>query len=307
MGEIIEILRTEKLTKLYKGLKAVNEASIVINEGDIYGFIGENGSGKTTFIRMITSLIKADSGSFVLFENDSLEKVNDYYVGAVVETPSLHLNMTAYDNLKTQALIIGLKDNLDLKIQEVLELVGLDEPELNKRAVKNYSLGMKQRLSIAVLLLSEPKFIVLDEPMNGLDPEGIVLVRKLIQKLNQEKKITFLISSHILDELSKVATRYGFIHKGKIIKEITKDELINSTKAYLEVKVNKIDEALTVLKDLKLIDYEIEGNLIKIFQDISINEIVVSFSNHQIDILSIKEKDNTVESYYLSLLGGCHD
>lgn len=300
----MEILRTKDLTKNYKSQIAVNKLNMVINEGDIYGFIGENGAGKTTLIRMVSGLIKQTSGEYSLFERDELNHASTSHIGAVVETPSLYLNMTAMDNLKAQAYIIGLKGDLNKKFIDSLNLVGLSEVIESKKTVKNFSLGMKQRLSIALTLLSDPKFLLLDEPMNGLDPEGIVSMRNLIINLNQERGITFLISSHILDELSRVATRYGFIHKGVLIKEISKEELMSQGKTHTVIVVDKPEETLQALKNMGIEQVEVEGHAVKVYEEIVISDIVLSLSQKGIKVTNIIQKEKTIEEFYLEVMGG---
>ena len=223
------ILQTFNISKKYKKNYALKNVNINISRGDIYGFVGENGSGKTTIIRLITGLIFPTQGSFKLFGVDNTS--NDILkvrkkIGAIVESPSIYQNMSAYDNLKMQCDILGIKD-YDTKIKETLKEVGLDYLYNDKKHSSNFSLGMRQRLGMAMALLGDVEFIILDEPMNGLDPSGIVEIRELILKLNKEKNITFLISSHILTELSLVATKYGIISKGKMIKEIDSSDLKN--------------------------------------------------------------------------------
>lgn len=214
------ILKTSHITKTYNHKPVVNDLSMTIHQGDIYGFIGKNGAGKTTLIRMIAGLAAPSSGSIELFGSSDLIKERAK-IGTVIESPALFPNMTARENLIAQCHIANIKD---LRVvDEVLELVGLHYTE-NKKA-KNFSLGMRQRLAIAIALIGEPKFLILDEPTNGLDPEGIKEIRDLILHLNQEKQITVLISSHILSELSKFATRYGIIHNGSLIEEFTEEEL----------------------------------------------------------------------------------
>lgn len=214
------VLKTTALTKVYNHKTVVNDLSMTIQKGDIYGFIGKNGAGKTTLIRMIAGLAAPTSGSISLFESDKLT-AQRAKIGTVIESPALFPNMTARENLITQCKISNVKDLHT--VDEVLKLVGLSDT--GKKKTKNFSLGMRQRLAIAVALIGEPEFLILDEPTNGLDPEGIKEIRELILTLNHKKGITVLISSHILSELSKFATRYGIIHNGCLIEEFTEEEL----------------------------------------------------------------------------------
>jgi len=218
------VLTTDALSKRYRQFKALDGLSMHVPKGAIYGFVGRNGAGKTTLIRLICGLQEASSGGYVLYgKTDSEKEIHRARrrMGAVVETPSLYQNMTAEDNLKEQYRTLGLP--FFSGIPELLELVGLQDT--GKKKVKNFSLGMRQRLGIAVALAGNPDFLVLDEPVNGLDPQGIIEIRELILKLNREQQITVLISSHILDELSRLATHYGFIDRGHMVKEISAEEL----------------------------------------------------------------------------------
>ena len=213
------ILTARSLGKRYKNFKALNDFSIHVPKGAIYGFIGKNGAGKTTLIRLVCGLQEPSAGSYTLYGTEHTDPGISRCrrrMGAVVETPSIYQDTTAEDNLKEQYRIIGLP-SFD-SIPELLRLVGLENT--GKKKAKHFSLGMKQRLGIAIALAGNPDFLILDEPVNGLDPQGIIEVRELILKLNREKGITFLISSHILDELSRLATHYGFIDSGHMVKEM---------------------------------------------------------------------------------------
>lgn len=301
------ILRTNNLSKKYGGYLAVNNVNMQISKGDIYGFVGKNGAGKTTLIRLITGLIQKNSGGFTLFGVDDDSKEIDNVrqrISAVVETPSLYLNMSAYDNLKIQAMLFGI--NKEGYIEELLEKVGLNFAKTSKKKVKDYSLGMRQRLAIAISLISNPEFIILDEPMNGLDPQGIVEVRDLLLKLNREKGLTILISSHILGELSRIATRYGFIDEGKIIKEIEADELEEKSRQYIKVSVDDRTKAEDILKNvLKVERYELQNkNHICIFDEIEITTIVNEFAKANINITGIQTVSEDVEDYFINLIGG---
>ena len=300
------VLKTFGLTKRYKKQLAVNNADMTISKGDIYGFVGENGSGKTTVIRLITGLIFATSGSFELFgvNSDSAEiKAARRKVGAVVESPSIYQNMSAYENLKMQCLVLGLEP--DGRIKETLEEVGLAEHFKDKKQVGDFSLGMRQRLGIAMALLGQPEFIILDEPMNGLDPAGIVEIRELILKLNREKNITFLISSHILSELSLVATKYGIISKGHIIKEITANELkeeMNKTTDITADDFEALYKLMVALNIGKSVSYIPNG--VRITGELDLNEVLSAIINEGINIISVNSKESSFEDYYLETIGG---
>lgn len=214
------IITIKNLKKRY-GIKTVlDNINITIKEGEIYGIIGNNGAGKSTLLKLICGFTNLTAGEISISPNLISKKSN---VGCLIEKPGLFLDMTAYENIKAKALFLNLKYSKK-DIQDLIKLVGLEE--VGKKRVRAFSMGMKQRLGIAIALVGNPKLLILDEPINGLDPQGIKEIRQLILKLHNEKDITFMISSHILDELAKVATRFCIIHKGKIIKECTKDQFM---------------------------------------------------------------------------------
>lgn len=218
------ILETTALTKEYQGIRAVNDIGIHVAQGDIYGLIGRNGAGKTTTLKMIGGLARPTSGSFSLFGysyQEAAQKNLFSQIGTLIEEPGVYTSMSAYENLRIKCILAGKDDHA--YIMELLEAVRLDRT--GKKKVKGFSLGMKQRLGIALALVGEPKLIMLDEPTNGLDPQGIVEIRELIKRFNQEKQITFIVSSHILGELGRIANRFGIIHEGKLITEFEKREL----------------------------------------------------------------------------------
>ncbi len=222
------VLSTDNLTKIYHGFKAVDSISIHVEKGDIYGFIGRNGAGKTTTLKMIAGLAAPSSGKFSLFEKpyEELVKTNVFAkVGSLIEEPGIYPDMTAFDNVYLKCICAGIKDKN--YAMEILRLVDLDRT--GRKKVKGFSLGMRQRLGIALAMVGEPELLILDEPINGLDPQGILEIRETILKLNKERNITFIISSHILGELSKMATRYGIIDKGQIIKELSSEELASQS------------------------------------------------------------------------------
>ena len=262
MSEVV--LKTYNLSKKYKETMAVDKVSMTIKKGQIYGFIGQNGAGKTTIIRLITGLAHKTDGEIELFgQTDNLDESRES-IGSLVESPAFYGNMTARENLEISRLVrgIGSKDSID----KVLELVNLKDT--GKKKVKNFSLGMKQRLGIANALLGNPKFIILDEPINGLDPMSIVEIRELIKKLNNELGMTILISSHILGELSELATNYGIISHGKLIEEFTAKELREKCRQYIEIIVDDSKKATVLLEEkLGITNYEvINDNMIKVYE-----------------------------------------
>ena len=297
------ILEAKNIEKKYGHFKALDNLNMHIPKGAIYGLIGKNGAGKTTLIRLLCGLQRPTSGEYTLYGtlNNSRKIAEERKrVGGIVETPSICLDMTAEDNLKEQYKIIGLPsyDNL----QEILELVRLNNT--GKKTAKHFSLGMKQRLGLAISLVGNPDLLILDEPINGLDPEGIIEIRELILKLNQEKKITFLISSHYLDELSKIATEYGFIDKGKIIKEISKQELEKSSRKRIEIKVNNIKECALYLEQNNISYEVISDELINIYDLVNISELAIELSKRNCIINGFNEKEESLENYYINLIGG---
>lgn len=235
------ILKTEGLTKKYGGRAVVDHVNMTIEKGDIYGFIGKNGAGKTTLMRMVLSLAKPTSGTISLFDGVSAREAGKR-IGSLIEAPGLYKNCTAYENMVRFSIAADADQS---EIPTILEFVGLSD--VKKKKVKQFSLGMKQRLGIAVALIGNPEFLVLDEPVNGLDPEGIKEVRDLVIKLNRERGITVLISSHLLDELSKIATRYGIINSGKLVEEVTAKQLEALSGQRLEIGVDRPAEARQLL------------------------------------------------------------
>lgn len=297
------ILKTNDLCKRYGHFKALNGLSMHVPKGEIYGFVGKNGAGKTTLIRLICGLQTPTSGDYTLYGINSTEKAivkARRRTGAVVETPSIYLEMSAVENLKQQYRALGLPSYED--IPKLLKKVGLQMTG-NKKA-KNFSLGMRQRLGIAVALAGNPDFLVLDEPINGLDPQGIVEIRELILKLNREYQITILISSHILDELAKLATHYGFIDRGRIVKEISSEELEAVFRKSMRVDVSNIKILARFLDSIGA-EYKIRSDMqADIFTDISVTRLVLGLAEEQCEVLSVQEHDESLESYYISLVGG---
>lgn len=297
------VLTTSGLSKKYGKFQALDDLSMHIPKGAIYGFVGRNGAGKTTLIRLICGLQEPSNGSYSIYGIDHTNKEickSRRRMGAVVETPSIYLDMTAVDNLKQQALILGLPSYES--IPEILKLVGLENT--GKKRARNFSLGMKQRLGIAVALMGNPDFLVLDEPVNGLDPQGIIEMRELILKLNKEKQITVLISSHILDELSRLATHYGFIDKGHLIKEISAEELETACRKCIKVEVTDT-KALARVLDAEKLEYEIlSETTANIYGKVNISQLVLAFAKENCELLTSHEQDESLENYFINLVGG---
>ncbi len=297
------VLTTNSLSKQYRHFKALNGLSMRVPKGSIYGFIGKNGAGKTTLIRLICGLQEPTSGEYSLYKisnnNKSIEK-SRRRMGAVVETPSIYLNMTAEENIKEQFRIIGLPSFEG--VTEILKLVGLENT--GKKKAKNFSLGMRQRLGIAIALAGDPDFLVLDEPVNGLDPQGIIEMRELILKLNRERQITFLISSHILDELSRLATHYGFIDSGRMVKEISAEDIENACRKCSRIKVTDIKALVRVLDKMGFEYSVIDENSADIFAKINITKLTLALAEVNCEVLSLAERDESLESYYINLIGG---
>ena len=258
------LLETHGLTKQYGHHKAVDSVNLHVKKGAIYGFIGRNGAGKTTCLRMIAGLARPTAGEISLFGYSGKEILQvRSRVGCLIETPGLYRNMTAYENLKVKCLMTGIKKKG--YIEDILESVGLADTG-NKR-VKNFSLGMKQRLGVALALVGEPALIVLDEPINGLDPQGIAEVRDTIQRLCDEKNMTIIISSHILEELAKIATDYGIIHNGSLIQELTREELMRRCSERIEITLDNPESALPVLDNMGFVNYQVaDKNHIYVFE-----------------------------------------
>lgn len=297
------ILTADNLNKNYRHSHALHNFSMHIPKGAIYGFVGENGAGKTTLIRTICGLQAPTSGTYSLYgvkNTDKCIREAQQRIGAVVESPAVYLDMNAENNLKYQYHVLGLPTYDGLK--ELLHLVGLEKT--GRKKVRNYSLGMKQRLGIAVALVGNPDFLILDEPTNGLDPQGIIELRELILKLNRQRQITVLISSHNLDELSRIATHYGFIVNGAMAKEITAEELDKACRKCAVLTVTDTGVLARAL-DLLGLEYDIlSESTANVYGEIPISELTLELAKNRCRILSLHEKDETLESYYINLTGG---
>lgn len=300
------ILRTINLSKKYKDKLIVDNVNMNIRRGDIYGFIGENGAGKTSVIRLITGLVKITSGNIILFNSDREENIKTQRkrIGSLIESPALYPEMTAYQNLEAIRLQRGISGKQE--IDRVLDLVNLKNTK-NKK-VKNFSLGMKQKLAIAIALLGDPEFLILDEPINGLDPVSIVEIRELLKKINKDKDTTILISSHILKELNQLATTYGVISNGKLIDEFSSQDLEQRCKLSLDIKVDDINRAVIIIEEqLNTNNFKIiKDNTIKLFDYINqpgkVSSVLVK---NNIEIQQIMTNGEDLEDYYVNLIGGC--
>lgn len=299
------VLKTQRYSKQYGSYFAVNNVNMTIAKGEIYGFIGQNGAGKTTLIRMITGLIHKTSGDIELLGVSTDRELDEArtQIGSLVEMPAFYPNMTAKDNLEVSRLVRGItgKDSVD----EILELVGLKDA--GKKKVKNFSLGMKQRLGIANALLGNPRLLILDEPINGLDPVSIVEVRELLKKINKEQDVTILISSHILSELSELATKYGIINKGKLIEEISAKELKEKCRQYIEIEVDDSKKATVLLEEkLNISDYEVmPEKIIRVYEQLDmVGEINTVLSTNSVVVKKILSKGQNLEEYFINAIGG---
>lgn len=299
------ILKTENLTKVYGKTKVVNAVNMHIKKGDIYGFIGKNGAGKTTFMRMVAGLAAPDGGEMELFGKKELEKELEKErrrIGTLIEAPGCYPNLTARDNLEIIRRSFGITNRHT--VDEMLEFVGL--ADAGKKKVKNFSMGMKQRLGIAISLFRNPDFLILDEPINGLDPAGIKEIRDLLVKLNQEKQITILISSHILGELSKVATRYGIIRDGALIEEFTAEELSERCRRCQKLAVDSADKASVILEEkLHIAEYDVpEPGIIRIFGHLEeaarVNRELITGG---VEVAESYLAGQDLEGYFMELLG----
>jgi len=297
------VLQTDNLTKCYKNIPALDRLTMHIPKGAIYGFVGRNGAGKTTLIRLICGLQEPSSGSFSLFgiRNDSKDIVNSRRkIGAIVETPAIYMDMTAEENLRQQYRILGISSYVS--IPEILKLVGLENT--GKKKVRQFSLGMKQRLGIAIALSGDPRLLILDEPTNGLDPQGIVEMREMILKLNREREITVLISSHILDELSRLATHYGIIDHGQMVKELSAQELNAVCRKCVRVEVSDTSVLARVL-DAMGVEYQIiSDTTADVFASVNVTQLTLALAKEKCEVLSMQERDESLENYFLSLTGG---
>lgn len=293
------VLRTNNLSKRFGAKCALSKVNMQIKKGEIYGFIGKNGAGKTTLMRLVLGAAMPSEGDIELFGGEDLSRAR-HRIGSLLEYPCIYKNCTAYENLKRFSLLTG---NSRDDLTDILELVGLKD--VGKKKVGKFSLGMKQRLAIGIALLGDPEFLVLDEPINGLDPAGIKEIRDVILRLNRERGVTFLISSHLLDELSKIVTTYGIIKDGVLIEQISATELETSCRHHLKITVSDPDRALALLScitDRSAI--KLEGNSLYLYDLIDksdkINRLLV---RHGVMVSELEVQTASLEEYFLERMG----
>lgn len=302
------VIETRQITKCYSNMFkksfAVNKIDMHVKKGSIYGLIGRNGAGKTTLMKMISGISNPTEGEIFLFGNTNINNVLSYNrLGILIENPGLFPGMSAYENMKCKALCMGMS-NYNQKIKEILELVGLSD--VGKKHAGKFSLGMKQRLAIGIALLGEPDILILDEPINGLDPQGIVEVREMLIRLNKEKNMTILISSHILEELTKLVTDFGIIRDGELVEEISRDELAEKCLERIEVKTDNPDKATTVIEKMGINNYKvINSDTIYIYEKLeAIGKINKELIKNDVDVDTIQLNNESIEDYFLNITGG---
>lgn len=291
------ILTTNNLTKAYGKKKAADAVNLHVKRGEVYGLIGRNGAGKTTILKMICGLSEPTSGSFEFFGKTGKELVKvRNKIGSLIESPGLYLKLTAFQNLKLKCLSRGIKD--DSYILSLLEQVGLSDAVY--KPVQNFSLGMKQRLGIAIALVGDPDFIILDEPINGLDPQGIAEMREIIGDMSKKKGMTVIVSSHILEELEKVADSFGIIHEGKLVDEFTAEQLSERCGSHIMLRVSDNDGAMEQLNKLGIDKYNLEEDYIKISQVVEDTSVVIeALVGAKIKVYELAVNNVSLEEYYL--------
>lgn len=294
------IIETHHLTKKYGHKLAANDVNIRIRAGEIYGLIGRNGAGKTTIMRILSGLSNPTSGSYALFGKEGKELRREMHkVGVLIEAPGIYPKLSAYDNLRVKALAMGKDDKKYL--DGLLELVGL--PDVGKKRVGSFSLGMRQRLGIALALIGDPQLIILDEPINGLDPQGIVDVRQMLAKLRDERHITIMISSHILDELGKLADAYGIIDQGTLIDEFTTDELQRRSGSFTLIRTDDNQKALTVIHQMGLTEVTVDSDgTLRLQEELNRQRNVVKrLVESDVFVKEVRMESFSLEDYYLTV------
>ena len=301
------IMETDGLTKIYGSKAAADNINIHIRAGEIYGLIGRNGAGKTTIMRMLSGLSSPTKGTFTLFgKTGSQARREMKNVGVLIEHPGLYPNLSAYKNLKIKAIAMGC-DTKNGYIENLLELIGLEN--VGNKPCGSFSLGMRQRLGIGLALVGDPKLIILDEPINGLDPQGIVEVRKMLENLRDEKKITVMISSHILEELGKISNSYGIIHEGELLDEFTTDELSKRCGQFVLIKGPDSKAAIDVLakNGYKNTELDNEG-FVRVNEKLDESDkMIKALVNGNVAVKEVSVTNTSLEDYYLSVTGGGHN
>ena len=295
------VLETNCLRKKYKHHEALKGVYMHVPKDSVYGLIGRNGAGKTTLMRLLTGVQRESGGSYSLFgvdKNSPEIKKERRRIGAMIESPSIFLDLSAEENLKMQYRILGLPSFSS--IPEILDLVGLSDT--GKKKVSSFSFGMKERLGIAMALAGHPDILILDEPINGLDPEAIVEMRELIIRLNREMHMTIIVSSHILDELSKVATYYGFLDNGLMVKEISAEEMAKECRKAMRIKVESLEKAALALS-LSGWEYSVvDDDTLDVYGEIKIKDVVDCLKDA--GIIDVDKRNENLEGYFISTVGG---
>ena len=289
------MIATTNLTKSYNGKTVVNDVNLAIERGEIVGLVGQNGAGKTTLIRMLTGLVKPTSGSFTLLDGKTRR---DSDVAAIVERPSIYTNLSAMDNLIAQSVLLGIATDKEY-LTRTLTLVGLDAT--SKKTAKNYSLGMKQRLAIAMTLVGRPQLLLLDEPTNGLDPQGIFDMRETLVNLNKELGVTILVSSHILSELGKFATVFYIMDKGSILERITAEELHKLGGKRVRLTVSDTAKAIEVLKQYGEAE-KVSPEEIDLRSDAPVTQIMLTLAQAEIAVSNVNQMTDELEDYYMQVI-----
>ena len=297
------ILEMRDITKSFFGVKVLKNAQLTVKKGQVHILLGENGAGKTTTLKMISGLARPTDGEIIMFgyRGGGLKNIRSR-VSCLIEAPGVYGNLSAYDNLKIKCKLFGIQEKS--YIPEILEMVGLNH--VGKKKVKHYSLGMKQRLGIGLTLVGDPDLLLLDEPINGLDPQGIVEVRDTILRLNEERNMTILVSSHILEELSKIATHYGIIHNGSLLQEMTKEELMKRCSERIEICLDEPKRAVPVLDEMGFTNYQIvDKERIHIFERLEESAgLNMELAKAGILVREIRITSEELEDYFLNLTGG---
>lgn len=300
---IENIIECNCLTKTYKKQTALDSVSLNIKKGEIFGLIGQNGAGKSTMMKLLAGLIHPSNGDFKLFGKYPSEDPYVYRrIGTLIEQPGIYGNMSAIQNMYIKSLAMGCDDRKEM--ETILTICGIN-PSLKKKT-KSYSLGMKQRLGLALSMIGNPELLILDEPVNGLDPQGITEIRNALLRLNHERNVTILLSSHILEELSKIATSYGIIKDGKLIQQLSQEELNKSCKDYCIIQVDNTKRASIILEDeCHVKDFKvIENNTIHIFDVVDTGFINMMLVKNNLQVSEISMHKQNLEAYFLNVSGG---